>query len=137
MVKEAQLKHLQSLRVDVKDMVHVKQEVKKDICLTGAAGLTVGEWVEVEHDFSPGNNSGGGVGIIYAIEESFSHVRYIIDGRKEKFVSFKRITSIPMPFRRESAQLRTRSVAQEQLAEGTAPKPITINNNNIFNLPSI
>jgi hypothetical protein len=112
------MKHLKSLRVDVKDMVHVKMEVKKDICLTGAAGLSVGEWVEVEHDFSPGNNSGGGVGIIYGIDETFSHVCYIIDGRKEKHVSFKRITSIQMPFRRETPQLRTRSIVNKETPGG-------------------
>ncbi len=99
----------------------MKLEVKKDICLTGAAGLSVGEWVEVEHDFSPGNNSGGGVGIIFGIEESFSHVRYIVDGRTEKCVPFKRITSIPMPYRRETAQLRTRSIADEEIAAGVSP----------------
>jgi hypothetical protein len=86
--------------------------------LAVAAGLTVGEWVEVEHDFSPGNNSGGGVAIIYEIVESFSYVRYIIDGRRENFVPFKRITSIPMPFRRETAKLRMRSTANEQQEEG-------------------
>ncbi len=40
------------------DTVHVKIEVKPEIVLTG---LTVGDWVEALHDFSPGHNSGGGV----------------------------------------------------------------------------
>ena len=98
-----QLKHLIEMRVDVSEMVHVKIEVKADITLTGAGGLTVGDWVEVEHDFTPGNNSGGGVGVITDIVDSFSFVRYIIDGHTEKFVPFKRLTTIPMPFRRKKA----------------------------------
>ena len=115
----AQKKRLESMRVDVKDMVHSKVDVKPDITFTGTAGLTVGDWVEVEHDFSPGVNSGGGVGIITKIVENFSQVKYILDGHSEKLVPIKRLTCIPMPFRREKAQLRTRSVAKEQAAEGT------------------
>jgi hypothetical protein len=70
--------------------------------------LTVGDWVDVTHDFSPGNNSGGGVGVITEIVEHLSHVRYVVDGHTEKFVPITRLTMIPMPFRREKAQLRTR-----------------------------
>jgi hypothetical protein len=62
-------------------------------------------------------NSGGGVGIITAIVDSFSHVRYIVDGKTD-FIPFSRLTSIPMPFRRERAQLRTRSVTTMGKNEG-------------------
>ncbi len=51
MIREAQKIRLQSSHIDVKDMVHVKVETKKDITFTGTAGLTVGDWVEIEHDF--------------------------------------------------------------------------------------
>jgi hypothetical protein len=34
-------------------MIHGHVEEKPEIVLTGAAGLTVGDWVEVSHDFSP------------------------------------------------------------------------------------
>jgi hypothetical protein len=117
-VREAQIKRLESMRVDVKDMVHGKVDMKKDITLTGSAGLTVGDWVEIEHDFSPGTNSGGGVAIITEIVQQFSHVKYILDGHTEKFIPIKRLTCIPMPFRREKAQLRTRSVEKEPSSEG-------------------
>jgi hypothetical protein len=59
-------------------MIHVKVEVKPDLTFTGAAGLTVGDWVEVEHDFSSGLNFRGGVGIITGIVEKFSNVKYIL-----------------------------------------------------------
>ncbi len=41
MVREAQIKRLETLRVNVKDMVHSKVENKPDINLTGSTGLTV------------------------------------------------------------------------------------------------
>ena len=110
MVKEAQVKRLQTMQVAVRDMVHVAIEIKPDIELTGAGGLTVGDWVEVTHDFSPGTNSGGGVAVILEIIEKLSHVRYIWDSHIEKFVPLTRLTCIPMPFRREKAKLRTRAM---------------------------
>jgi hypothetical protein len=109
---EAQRAHLHSLRVPVHEMVHSKIETKAEIELTGAGGLTVGDWVEVLHDFSPGHNSGGGCGVIIAITEALSNVRYIIDGHVEKLIPIARLTMIPMPFRRDQSKLRTRQVRQ-------------------------
>ena len=93
--------------------------VKQELVFTGAGGLTVGDWVEVMHDFSPGNNSGGGVGVIIEIVEKFSHVRYIVDSHVEKFVPLTRLTMIPMPYRREKAKLRTRSATSDKPNTGT------------------
>ncbi len=109
---DAQRAHLQSLRVPVHEMVHCKIETKAEIELTGAGGLTVGDWVEVLHDFSPGHNSGGGCGVIIAITGSLSNVRYIIDGHVEKLIPMARLTMIPMQFRRDQSKLRTRHVRQ-------------------------
>ena len=92
---------------------------KQEHVFTGAGGLTVGDWVEVMHDFSPGNNSGGGVGVIIEIVEQFSHVRYIVDRHAEKFVPLTRLTTIPMPYRREKAKLRTRSASSTEPNKGT------------------
>ncbi len=99
-------------------MIHARVKVKPDITFTGSAGLTVGDWVEIEHDFSPGVNSGGGIGIITGIVDNFSHVKYIVDGHKEKFVPVRRLTCISMPFRREKAQLWTRSAETAKLPDG-------------------
>jgi hypothetical protein len=85
---------------------------------TGAGGLTVGDWVEVMHDFSPGHNSGGGVGVIIEIVEQLSHVHYVVDSHVEKYIPLTRLTMIPMPFRREKAKLRTRSAAPNQPSNG-------------------
>jgi hypothetical protein len=87
--------------------------------LIGAGGLTVGDWVDVKHDFSPGHNSGGGVGVVTAIVEDRCHVRYIVDGHSEKFIPIPRLTMIPMPFRREKSQLRTRYTKEVETETGT------------------
>jgi hypothetical protein len=107
-VVEAQLAHLHSLRVPVSEMTHTASEVKSEIVFTGAGDLTVGDWVEVTHDFSPGHNSGGSVGVITEVVGNMCHVRYIVDGHHEKLIPITRMTMIPMSFRREKAQLRTR-----------------------------
>ena len=119
LVVAAQLAHLQSCRVSVMGMTHARVEVVADIVLTGAGGLTVGDWVDVTHDFSPGHNSGGGVGVVIEIVEDRCHVRYIVDGHTEKFIPIPRLTMIPMPFRREKSQLRTRSSKELETETGT------------------
>ncbi len=117
-MRTAQKARLVGMRVSVNDMIHARVEVKPDITFTGSAGLTVGDWVEIEHDFSPGVNSGGGIGIITGIVDNFSHVKYILDGHKENFIPVRRLTCIPMPFRREKAQLRTRTAEAATLPDG-------------------
>jgi hypothetical protein len=75
-------------------MIHNLVEVKPETALTGAAGLTVGDWVEVSHDFSPGHNSGGGVGVITEVVGNLCHVRYVMDGHAEKFIPITRMKMI-------------------------------------------
>jgi hypothetical protein len=125
LVVAAQLVHLQSCRVSVSDMVHAKVADKTDIILTGAGGLTVGDWVDVLHDFSPGHNSGGGVGVVIEIVEDRCNVRYIVDGHTERYIPIPRLTMIPMPFRREKSQLRTRSSKDVEKEKGTVYKVIS------------
>jgi hypothetical protein len=112
------MKRLVAMRVSVTDMVHAKVEVKGDIVTSGAGGLTVGDWVEVAHDFSPGHNSGGGVGVIIEIVEQLSNVRYVVDSHVEKLIPLTRLTMIPMPFRRDKAKLRTRLGTPDQPSNG-------------------
>jgi hypothetical protein len=44
------------------------------------------------------------------VDGNLCHVRYIVDGHAEKLIPITRMTMIPMPFRREKAKLRTRSL---------------------------
>ncbi len=128
------MKRLLEMRVPVKDMVHAKIETKPDIVLTGTGGLTVGDWVEVMHDFSPGHNSGGGVGVIVEIIDHLSKVRYIVDGHVEKFIPLTRLTTIPMPYHREKAKLRTRSSQSEAPNPKSGKKTSCYNSPNQYNL---
>jgi hypothetical protein len=107
-------------------MIHAKVEAKKEIDLTGTGGLTVGDWVEVQHDFSPGHNSGGGVGVIIEIIGNLSNVRYIVDSHVEKLIPLTRLTTIPMPYRREKAKLRTRSEAPSHGTKMTVVIPLYV-----------
>jgi hypothetical protein len=125
LVVAAQKAHLESCRVPVSDMVHAKVADPPDIILTGTGGLTVGDWVDVTHDFSPGHNSGGGVGVVIEIVEDRCNVRYIVDGHTERFIPIPRLTMIPMPFRREKSQLRTRSSQSAEKEKGTVSKIIS------------
>ncbi len=99
-------------------MVYAKVEKKPEIILAGAGGLTVGDWVEVLHDFSPGHNSGGGVGVIVSFVEDRSHVKHTVDGHTEKYIPITRLTMIPMPFRRSKAKLKTRSSKADEEETG-------------------
>jgi hypothetical protein len=80
-------------------MVHVTIDIKPEIELAGAGGLTVGDWVEVPHDFSPGHNSGGGVAVILEVIDKMSHVRYVLDSHVEKFVPLTRMMCVYELFR--------------------------------------
>jgi hypothetical protein len=81
---------------------------KHEVISSGVAILRVGEWVEVEHDFSPGHNSGGGVGIIMAVTNDHCEVKYVVSGCYERFVPARRLTTIPMPFKENKSELRER-----------------------------
>ncbi len=81
---------------------------KQELISSGVAILRVGVWVEVEHDYSPGHNSGGGVGVIVAVTEDFCKVKYVVSGCYERFVPARRLTTIPMPFKETKSKLRER-----------------------------
>ncbi len=74
-----QIKKLQGSIVCVEDMVH-RPKPKHEVISSGVAILRVGEWVEVEHDFSPGHNSGGGVDVIMDVTDDFCEVKYVVSG---------------------------------------------------------
>ena len=78
---------------------------------------SVGEWVEVASDYSPGMCSAGGIAVVTAVEDgNLTNVKYVLDGRSEKFITIDRLTTIPMPYRRENATLRPRSSARPSTA---------------------
>jgi hypothetical protein len=68
--------------------------------------LSVGEWVEVDADRTPGFNSEGGIGVIIAVYDDLADVKYVLTKRTEKLVPLRRLTNIVMPHRGPRASLR-------------------------------
>jgi hypothetical protein len=68
--------------------------------------LSVGEWVEVKSDISPGWNSEGGVGVITQVTDGLADVKYLLTRWVEKIIPLRRLTTIIMPHRGPAAGLR-------------------------------
>ena len=68
--------------------------------------ISVGEWVEVDGDISPGWNSEGGIGIIIKVQDSLVDVKYVLTKWVEKLIPLRRLTTIAMPHRGPRASLR-------------------------------
>ena len=61
--------------------------------------LSVGEWVEVDADRTPGFNSEGGIAVIVNVHDDLADVKYVLTKRVEKLVPLRRLTTILMPHR--------------------------------------
>jgi hypothetical protein len=68
--------------------------------------LSVGEWVEVDADRTPGFNSEGGIAVIVSVHDDFVDVKYVLTRRVDKLVPLQRLTTILMPHRGVRASLR-------------------------------
>jgi hypothetical protein len=68
--------------------------------------LSVGEWVEVDADRTPGFNSEGGIAVIVNMHDDLADVKYVLTKRVEKLVPLRRLTTILMPHRGPRASLR-------------------------------
>jgi hypothetical protein len=68
--------------------------------------LSVGEWVEVDADRTPGYNSEGGIAIIVSVHDDMADCKYVLTRRVEKLVPLRRLTTILMPHRGIRASLR-------------------------------
>jgi hypothetical protein len=84
------------------------------------ATVKIGDWVEVESDYSPGLNSDGGIGCVYGLHRDFVphellprvtalDIHYLIFNRKERGVALSRCVVIPMPFKADKPALRVRN----------------------------
>jgi hypothetical protein len=103
------IKHLEAKHMDVVAMVHEKRKsVIEEQGLLST--IKVGDWVDVESDYSPGLNSDGGVGCVFGLHTECLvdqlvprtialDVHYIIFNRKERGVSLHRCVVLPMPSR--------------------------------------
>jgi hypothetical protein len=71
--------------------------------------LSIGEWVEVDADRTPGWNSEGGIAVIISVNDGLADVKYVLTRWVEKMVPLRRLTTIIMPHRDKIAGLRPRS----------------------------
>ncbi len=92
-------------RVPVEDMFRKPEPVNRARTMH-AAGVSVGDWVEVDSDRSPGWNSEGGIAMVIASANGTAEVKYILTRRIERLVPMSRLTTIVMPHRSETALLR-------------------------------
>ena len=92
-------------RVPVDDMFRKPEPVNRARTMH-AAGVSVGDWVEVDADRSPGWNSEGGIAMVTASAHNQAEVKYILTRRVEKSVPMSRLTTIVMPHPSETVVLR-------------------------------
>jgi hypothetical protein len=112
-------------------MVHAKR--KSIIEEQGVlATIKVGDWVDIEEDYSPGLISDGGIGCVYGLHtEAYGEtlqartialdVHYIIDNRKERGVDIKRCVVIPMPYKTDKVSLRARKKKESTVVHVPPP----------------
>ena len=115
------LQHLQNLQGPVSNMVHARRKT-----LAEEQGLLaqikVGDWVEVEPDYSPSICSDGGIGCVLGLHReecavpgsvvactiTAVDVHYLVFNRKERRVLVSRAIVIPMPYKADKPNLRAR-----------------------------
>ncbi len=115
MLEEHTRRQLKINALEVTSMVHDRRptlgETSDALCK-----VKVGDWIEVEGDFSTGNCSVGGIGCVTcvfnhcdganALEVPMVDVHYLLTNTRENNVDIGRVTVIPMPFRTSKAQMR-------------------------------
>jgi hypothetical protein len=110
------VKHLEAKHMDVMHMVHQKRKsiIEEQGLLST---IKVGDWVDVESDYSPGLNSDGGIGCVLglhteSIEDQLVPRTIALDVHYIIFniigVPLHRCVVIPMPFKAAKVSLRTR-----------------------------
>jgi hypothetical protein len=106
------VRHLEEQKKEVSEMVHGKRKsiVEEQVFL---ATIKIGDWVEVESDYSHRLNSDGGIGCVFGLHKdpvlgefvprvSALGIHYLIFNRKERGVALSRCVVIPMPFKDDS-----------------------------------
>jgi hypothetical protein len=84
------------------------------------ASVKVGDWVDVEADYSPGLCSDGGYGCVIglhteatddataAVSITAVDVHFLMYSRKERGILLSRVVVVPMPFKTTKVALRKR-----------------------------
>ena len=124
-VAEKLREHLSAGRVQQASMFHASPKTLS-MSISNPNFISVGEWVEVDADRSPGFNSEGGIAVIISVHDNFADVKYVLTKWVEKLIPIRRLTTIPMPHRGPRASLRQTKVVSQLKA---APSPKNTGNN--------
>jgi hypothetical protein len=77
--------YLIQMRQPVESMFHATPPFRP-LTMMSPTFLSVGEWVEVDADRTPGWNSEGGVGVVIAVHDSLADVKYVLPIFNLKFM---------------------------------------------------
>jgi hypothetical protein len=69
--------HLTESRLPLASIFHA-HEKSKNLVVANPNFLSVGEWVEVDADRTPGCNSEGGVAVIISVQDNCADVKYVL-----------------------------------------------------------
>ena len=120
-VRVCTIAHLKTRQATVGAMVHLRRKTLFEEEGVNAI-VKVGDWVQIESDYSVGICSDGGVACVTDVHCGLCpcplvadrkmveavNVHYLIYGRKERNVCVKRLTVIPMPYTSSVMPLRSR-----------------------------
>jgi hypothetical protein len=122
-VEQHTCRQLQQNVPEVTTMVHARRPTLGDLA-DALNRVKVGDWVEVEGDFTTGHRSNGGIGCVisaYNICEGPSvseipklDVHYLLTNTREKRVNIGRVTVIAMPYRTQKPTTRPRTSTLKQ-----------------------
>jgi hypothetical protein len=105
LVADKMKQYLSDSKVSQESMFHAAPKAGS-MSIANLKFLSVGEWVEVDADRTPGFNSEGGIAVIVNVHDDLADVKYVLTRRVEKLVLLRRLTTILMPHRGARAFLR-------------------------------
>ncbi len=77
LIAERMCTHLTDSRLPLTSIYHVVKNSKSAV-MNNPNFLSVGEWVEVDADRTPGFNSEGGIAVIISVQDNCADVKYVI-----------------------------------------------------------
>ncbi len=116
MVANKMRAHLRESRAPLQTVYHAAPVIDRTR-LMNPGFLSVGEWVEVDGDITPGWNSEGGIAVIINVQDNLADVKYVLTKWVKKLVPLRRLTTIVMPHFGVRASLRpAKSATMENIS---------------------
>ncbi len=77
LIAERMCAHLTDSRLPLTSIYHMVNKSKSAV-MNNPNFISVGEWVEVDADRTPGFNSEGGIAVIISVQDNCADVKYVI-----------------------------------------------------------